>query len=329
MLFSNTTIRFIDVLDYKPFFMRCLPVFLFFGFLYINCNSQNDNKTGAKDSIQDQPMPIQYSSFVINEIEDIKPGTNERSPEFIKNRLELLIGDSYRKKCDTIGVVYPPQYVLFRAFKHEKEFEIWVGNDRKDTLQLLATLPICAIDHNPGPKLKLGDGKTPEGFYTCQIFYGSSNGFMWIKLNTKEIENYGTVNYGSSFKLCLEYPLSIDINRTTTFSGGNSPGNAICIHGNCVTAGCISFKNEDFLPIFLSARFHNSAIYGYTKIHIFPFRFTDELKQTYSNTMISDMKKEDLLSFWANIQKAYDLFNNDHKALKVSYSSNKYFFSEY
>jgi murein L,D-transpeptidase YafK len=127
----------------------------------------------------------------------------------------------------------------------------------------------------------------------------------------------------------LEYPLPIDINRTKIFSKGKSPGSAICVHGNCVTAGCISFENENFLPIFLSARFHNSGLYGFPKIHIFPFRFTEDLKQKYSNETISDMQKEGLLSFWTEIQKAYDLFNKNHKAIKVSFSNNKYIFSEY
>lgn len=325
----NTIIRFIDVTVYKPFFMKCILLFASVVLFSCNIDSQNSNEPGSKDSIAGETKPFEYTSFDIKEIEDIPEGVNERSPEFIKKRLELLIGDSYKNKCEAIGIAYPPKFVLFRAFKLEKEFEIWVADKRSDTLHLLATLPICAVDAEPGPKLKQGDGKTPEGFYTCNILYGSPNSFMWIKLNSKEIDTYGSVGYGSSFKLCLEYPLAIDANRTKIYSSGHNPGSAICIHGNCVTAGCISFENENFLPIFLSARYHDTNQYGFPKIHIFPFRFSDELKKKYSEEIVSDMGKEKLLLFWSEIQKAYDLFNTDKKAIRVTYSNNAYHFTEY
>jgi murein L,D-transpeptidase YafK len=152
---------------------------------------------------------------------------------------------------------------------------------------------------------------------------------MWIKLNNKEIDTYGSVGYGSSFKICLEYPLPIDAQRTRKFSPGHNPGSAICIHGNCVTAGCISFENKDFLPVFLSACFHDSKLYGLPKVHIFPFRFSDALIDSYSEQKISIMDKQALIGFWNEIRKAYDQFNVNKKALKISYQNNTYVFTEY
>jgi len=310
-----------------------MRTFLFISvlFLVISCHGDSQNSSySEKDSTK---FIAEGSSilnpFVIDSVQDIKDGSGERTASFIKSRLEELIGRSYKIRCQEIGVNYPPQYVLFRAFKYEKEYEIWVADKRSDTLKHLATLPICAVDAEPGPKLVQGDGKTPEGFYTCKIMYGSSNGFMWIKLNNSEIDDYGSVSYGSSFKMCLEYPLAIDRSRTKKFSGNSSPGSAICIHGNCVTAGCISFENKHYLPIFLSSRFHNSQSYGYPKIHIFPFRFTDELIEEQSKSVYSDMSSEDLVLFWKDIQIAYDLFEKNHKAIKFSFAGNKYNFTEY
>ncbi|MCF6365384.1 MAG: hypothetical protein L3J35_04200 [Bacteroidales bacterium] len=312
--------------------MKTFSLFFLF-IILLSCSTDSQNNSVKKaDSIyvkKDAPEIVKFTSFEIDSVPDIKTGTNERSAAFIEKRLKELIGRSYKKRCEDIGVRYPPKYVLFRTFKLEEEFEIWVSDKRSDTLSLLATLPICAVDNEPGTKLKQGDGKTPEGFYTCKILYGSSNGFMWIKLNNSELDDYGTVQYGSSFKLCLEYPLPIDRNRTRKFSGNYNPGSAICVHGNCVTAGCISFESKNFLPIFLSSKFHDTNKYGYPKIHIFPFRFTDKLKEEKSKEVYSDMKPEDIVNFWEEIETAYTLFKKNHKAIKVSFSNNKYHFIEY
>lgn len=309
-------------------------IFILFISTLLSCSSesQNNKTSKEKDSVEyaeKNTLKTKFTSFKIDTIADIKKNVNEQSASFIKQRLEKLIGNSYKKRCKEINVNYPPNYVLFRVFKLEKEYEIWVANKRSDTLKLLATLPICAVDNEPGTKIMQGDGKTPEGFYTCKILYGSSNGFMWIKLNNSEINDYGTPQYGSSFKLCLEYPLQIDRNRTRKFAGNSNPGSAICIHGNCVTAGCISFKNENFLPVFLSSKFHNTKKYGYPKVHIFPFRFTEELKNTKSKEVFSEMKPNELVKFWEEIEPVYQLFEKNHKAIKVSFSNNKYSFTEY
>ena len=309
-----------------------ITIFIFSTLLSCSSESQNNDTALIADTLSETSNITEipkFTSFEIDSVPDIKAGTNERSAAFIEKRLKELIGKSYQERCEEIGVVYPPNYVLFRTFKLEEEFEIWVADKRSDTLSLLITLPICAVDNEPGTKLQQGDGKTPEGFYTCKILYGSSNGFMWIKLNSSEIDDYGIVHTGSSFKLCLEYPLQIDRNRTRKFSGNVNPGSAICVHGNCVTAGCISFENKNFLPIFLSSKFHNTKSYGYPKIQIFPFRFSEKLKEEQAKEVYSDMKPENLISFWEELELAYKLFEKNHKAIKVTFTNNKYNFLEY
>ncbi len=299
--------------------------------LFFTACSDSQNQKVAKfyNKTFKEPKGAKYTVFNIDTVPDIKKGINEKSSVFIKQRLEQLIGKSYRKKCSDISLSYPPKYVLFRVFKQEKEFEIWAADKRSDTLKLLALLPVCAVDDEAGTKLKQGDGKTPEGFFTCKIMYGSSNWFMWIKLNTNEINNSGSVGYGSSFKMCIDYPLQIDRTRTRKILGKVDPGGAICLHGNCVTAGCISFENKNFLPVFLSARYHNSKLYGSPKVQIFPFRFSEYNKEKISEKVSSEMSPEQLLAFWSELEKAYNLFEKNHKALKVHFSGNKYEFSEY
>ncbi len=312
-----------------------MRIFLFFSLslLIVSC-SDSQNQTIKKavsnyNKIFKEPRSSKFTVFKIDTVPNIKKGTNEKSSYFIKQRLEQLIGKSYKNICSENGIIYPPKYILFRLFKEEKEFEIWAAHKRSDTLKLLATLPVCAVDDEAGTKLQQGDGKTPEGFYTCKILYGSSNWFMWIKLNTNETDKSGTVDYGSSFKMCIDYPLQIDRNRTRKILGKANPGGAICLHGNCITAGCVSFANKNFLPVFLSARYHNSKTYGYPKIHIFPFRFSEKDKTKISEKIHSEMTPKQLVEFWSKLEEAYNLFEKNRKALKITFTNNQYHFSEY
>ncbi len=291
-----------------------------------------EDKTLNNDR-QAQAPGLPETEFTPFEIADIPAITekNKRSPKFIRKRLELLVGTSMKMRCEAIGISYPPKFVLHRAFKYEGEYEIWVGNSRTSELKLLAILPICAMDNYPGTKLQQGDGKTPEGFYQSSIMYGSSMDFMWINLNVDNIDDYGNLGgQYSSFKVCLNYPLAIDRRRTARLlSKSADPGNAICVHGNCVSAGCIAFKNKDFLPVFLSQQQHDMGKYGKVMLHIFPYRFDRNDKEMMIKEAYTEMNSAELRTFWAEIEKGYTLFEQKHKALKVAYKGEKYFFSNY
>ena len=54
--------------------------------------------------------------------------------------------------------------ILVRVFKEEAELEVW-KQDGAGRFQLLKTYPICRSSGDLGPKLREGDGQTPEGFY--------------------------------------------------------------------------------------------------------------------------------------------------------------------
>jgi murein L,D-transpeptidase YafK len=289
--------------------------------------SGNSDNSIITESTSDKPEFVK-----IDTIPDIKQGTDERSPAFIKKRLEALVGNFLKGKCTENGITYPPKFVLFRFFKYEKEFEVWAGNSRNDSLRRILFLKVCAVDEVPGTKLQEGDGKTPEGFYNSSLLYGSGFDFMWIKLNNKDIDAYGSVNRGSSFKICLDYPNSIERQRTKTLLKTKSPGGAICIHGNCVTAGCISFENKNFLPVFLAALGHDSKTYSAVKIHIFPFRFnqlSDQEKESFAKNA-GNMSKDQVLALWTNLEVAYNLFEKNRKAIKILIANNKeYLFQQF
>lgn len=316
--------------------MRNYLIFVLLFFVTCNQNAQeNKNKQTNKINIAKEPeltklveIPARGNSFRIDSVPDIKKGAKERSSVFIKSRLQKLVGNSLKEICDKEGISYLPKFILFRTFKMEREFEIWAANKRTDSLHLLLSLPICSMDFEPGPKLEEGDGKTPEGFYNSRILYGSQADFMWIKLNNKDIDTYGSVGTGSSFKICLDYPNTFDWQQTKKIKKHSSPGSAICAHGNCVSIGCLSFENRNYLPLFLFALGHDQNKYGKIKIHIFPFRFTEQLKKKYAKTGITISEKQ-MLSFWDNLEDAYKLFEIERKALKISVSTTKYSYSTY
>jgi hypothetical protein len=302
-------------------------IFIIVAFLFLF--SYNREQTNDKNSNSHNRMKTgKFTNFEIETIPDIEKTDNKNSPEFIKKRIEQLIGKSFQKHCEEIGLTFPPKFILFRFFKLESEFEIWAGNSPEDSLKLLALLPVCAADKQPGTKLAEGDGRTPEGFYSVKILYGSELWFMWIILNSSQIDSYGQIKKGSSFRICLDYPLPIDRRRTAKFlSQQTSPGNGICIHGNCVTAGCISFLNRNFLPVFLAALYQNESKFGAVQIHIFPFRFSDKLISEYSQVDNSVMKTQDRIEFWKQLENGYNLFEKTHRAFRVKYSKDTYIFN--
>jgi len=250
-------------------------------------------------------------------------GMNPSSPPQIRKRIASLAGTTFKKWCADAGISGTPSTILLRTFKLEKECELWAGPGDKP-LKLVKILRICSVDDAPGPKLIQGDGKTPEGFYESVELFGSPYWWMWMKLSPQSIDAQGEPGNGSSFRLCIDYPNPSDRARTKRLSGKN-PGGGICIHGNCVTAGCISFENRVFLMIYYFASLHNERRSGHLQVHIFPFRFSEDVKKEYSGSYRA-MESGELLKFWNTIEQGYALFEKTHRPLRFSYRQDSYVF---
>lgn len=253
-------------------------------------------------------------------------GADIRDPDLILKKIDSIIKADAEKWCRDKGITYPPDAVVLRIFKKERELEIWAKNDGHKKMQLVRTIPICAMDFKPGPKLSQGDGKTPEGFYHPGFQYGSQYYWMWMDLD--DVDSAGEPGKGSSFKMCTEYPNQLDRERTRA-AGFKSTGGEICVHGNCVTAGCPSFENRDFLPVFAFARHHKQKKYGKLQLHIFPFRF-DKVQDVGAETGAfkhgREFGKEKLLGFWGNIKEGFEKFNAAPNPLGIRIVKGKYRF---
>ena len=127
---------------------------------------------------------------------------------------------------------YPPKTLFIRAFKQEKELEIWAGTRK---LRLIKTYPILAASGVLGPKLQRGDRQVPEGWYHINRFNPRSRFHLSLGLN---------------------YPNEADRLR----SAGRDPGDDIFIHGSNKSIGCLAMGDPAIEEIYGLARDMKSRI---------------------------------------------------------------------
>ena len=189
--------------------------------------------------------------------------------------------------------------ILIRILKEDKVLEVWARDKEKKSFLLLATYQICSSSGDPGPKRKEGDGQVPEGFYHISCFNPNSNYFL---------------------SLGVSYPNASD----KILSDKNHPGGAICIHGNCVTIGCIPITDDKIKELYILAVEAKNSGQTEIPIYMFPCRMDGKEYESLKNRYKSDKKK---LEFWDNLKTGYDFFEKDHKlpAVRVD-SKGKYVF---
>lgn len=221
----------------------------------------------------------------------IKLQTGGFKSEQIKNkRVKLAYDTKWQdlQKLMQAKKINPQKFSLYlRAFKLEKEFEIWAKNADDSKFQLLKTIPICASSGDLGPKRKEGDLQVPEGFYEINAFNPNSSYNLAIKVS---------------------YPNASDRIK----GAANRLGGDIMVHGECCTIGCIPLQNDPIRDVYIlcvEARNRSNKI----KIDIFPCKFSKQnislLKENYS---------ADKMSFWESIKEGYSYFEEYKELPKVT-----------
>ena len=183
--------------------------------------------------------------------------------------------------------------VFIRAFKEERQLELFVLNRTTKKFDLSRTYPIAAMSGNLGPKLVEGDSQAPEGFYHVPP---------------------EAMNPGSQFHLSFDigYPNDFDraLGRTGTF---------IMVHGNRVSIGCLAMTDEKIEEIYtLCDAAHNNG-QAFFRVHIFPFRMTGEKM----STIAGDPNE----SFWKNLKEGYDFFETNKVPPNTNTKDGNYVFS--
>jgi murein L,D-transpeptidase YafK len=163
-----------------------------------------------------------------------------------------------------------PIYV--RIFKHERQLELWVEDDGR--YQLFNTYDICRYSGDLGPKLREGDGQSPEGLYLVRP----------RQLNP----------------LSRLY-LSFDIGYPNTYDRAHArTGNAPMVHGSCVSIGCYAMTNASIEEIYTMADAAFREGQPAFAVHIFPFRPTAHKFARHRGSRWEE--------FWRDLKTAYDLF---------------------
>lgn len=194
--------------------------------------------------------------------------------------------------------------IIIRIFKfdapadddHEGDdsgvLELWV--DAGERFQRFRSYPVCSWSGLPGPKLARGDGQSPEGFYFVSA---------------------GRMNPSSSYHLSFDlgYPNRYDLAHDRT-------GSALMVHGNCVSIGCYAMRDDPIEEIWALADAALRAGQPLFRVHIFPFRLTEE--------NLERVRASRWIDFWRNLAEGYAWFERTGRPPDIGVREGRYVFSE-
>jgi murein L,D-transpeptidase YafK len=190
--------------------------------------------------------------------------------------------DSVKKQFEKQQLVWPPVEMYVRSFKYDRQLEIWVKSDAKESFKLFKTYKICMQSGTMGPKRMEGDYQVPEGFYYINEFNPNSNYHLSLGIN---------------------YPNSSD----RILSDAVRPGGSIYIHGNCVSTGCIPISDVPIEEVFIIASVvKEQEGQDFIPVHVFPIRYNVKKSMEYLSNITKD--NPSLQAFNNNIKAAFDYF---------------------
>lgn len=216
-------------------------------------------------------------------------------PSFKDIQLEhYTVFQAYRDKAEEAyaklraqGVDHFNCDILLRAFKFEEDLEVWAKNKEDSTYKLITTYKFCENVGQLGPKRKEGDMQIPEGFYQISKFNATSAYFLSLKVN---------------------YPNASDSFLADRFT----PGGMIFIHGGCSTVGCIPITDEWIKELYVFCLEASGYDQYDIPVHMFPARLTEENME-----MLAKQYDSELVSFWKQLQKGYDIFEESRELPRV------------
>src|SRR4051812_29180870 len=191
--------------------------------------------------------------------------------------------DSVKKQFEIQHLSWPPEAMYIRSFKYDRQLEVWVKGDAKESFKLFKTYKICMQSGTMGPKRMEGDYQVPEGFYQISEFNPNSNYHLSLGLN---------------------YPNSSD----KILSDQQRPGGSIYIHGNCVSTGCIAISDEPIEELYIIASSVKANGQEFIPVHVFPVKYNVKKSMEYLNSTIKNNAY--LQQFNKNIKEVFDYFES-------------------
>jgi len=219
--------------------------------------------------------------------ENIKLSSHPKASEVASRIRPALEKDLLEKN------LYLGDPIFIRAFKEEKQLEVFVKNRSTAKYDLFRSYKIAADSGIIGPKLAEGDGQVPEGFYEVPLSAMNPNS-----------------NYHLSFN--IGYPNAYDRSLKRT-------GSFIMIHGKQVSIGCLAMTDEKIEEIFTLADAALRNGQAAFPVHIFPFRMTENrLEKTTGQPWFE---------FWQNLKEGYERFETTQIPPDVSVKNKRYVFA--
>ena len=209
-----------------------------------------------------------------------------------KNKNQIL-----KAKFARAGIPFPPKAIFLRAFKHEKQLELWV-QDSNRKMKRLESYPICGVSGVLGPKRQEGDGQIPEGVYYIDRLNPVSQFHLSLGLN---------------------YPNRSD----RKFGHPKTPGSDIFIHGDCVSIGCLAMTDELIEEIYLSVIYARNSGQKKVPVHIYPFRFQ---RGANAVTELENRAEQHGVEswFWKNLYAVFVSFEENRKLPKTKIVRGRY-----
>jgi murein L,D-transpeptidase YafK len=212
----------------------------------------------------------------------------EESPKRIFKSIASFakIEDSLKVEFKEKGLEWPAKFMYVRAFKAERQLEVWVKADYTEAFQLFKVYKVCATSGTFGPKRKEGDKQIPEGFYYINEFNPNSNYHLALGLN---------------------YPNASD----AILSDHQKPGGDIYIHGNCVTIGCLPLTDSLIEQVYYMASLVKDQGQDFIPVHIYPLRYDNPKSQEQFQSKTK--AKTEVQQFANSIRDAYEYFEDTHQ----------------
>ena len=182
--------------------------------------------------------------------------------------------------------------VFLRAFKEENELEMWIRRRDTGTFQWFRTWDVAGASGTLGPKLAEGDRQVPEGFY-----------FVPPAMMKPDSRYHLAFNIG--------YPNAYDRHH-------GRHGSFIMVHGNTVSIGCLAMTDAKIEEIYTLCAAALANGQKFFRIHIFPFRMTDE--------RMADAAGNEWEDFWLNLREGYLFFERERVPPNVTVNNGRYHF---
>jgi murein L,D-transpeptidase YafK len=209
------------------------------------------------------------------------PGT----PDIFKPKPPLPLSQKLEEKGLKRG-----QPVFVRIMKESSELELWMN--RGDQWVMLHTYPVCRWSGALGPKLKEGDGQSPEGFYAV----------------TRRALNPNS-SYHLSFNLGFPNAYDTALGRTGSF---------LMVHGDCLSIGCYAMTDTGIEDIYGLVESALKAGQQAVPVHVFSFRMTEANMARHKGHRWAD--------YWGNLKEGWDLFEQKREPPVAAVCGRRYGF---